>query len=97
LDKTPYINHTVAVYDTVQGTVRTVAMQSTLPEYPGDITESDVHVQALAERVAHYARVLRADGSAPPQVRARIGPQRHVEEKGVAVSDSLALIISLVG
>jgi starvation-inducible DNA-binding protein len=46
---------------TVQGTVRTSATQSTLPEYPGAITESDAHVQALAERVGHYARVLRAD------------------------------------
>jgi starvation-inducible DNA-binding protein len=45
----------------VQGTVRTAAMQSTLLEYPGDITESDAHVRALAERVAHYARELRAD------------------------------------
>jgi starvation-inducible DNA-binding protein len=45
----------------VQGTVRTAATQSTLPEYPDDIAESDVHVRALAERVAHYARLLRAD------------------------------------
>lgn len=45
----------------VQGTVRTAATQSTLPEYPSDITEGDIHVQALVERVAHYARVLRAD------------------------------------
>jgi starvation-inducible DNA-binding protein len=46
---------------TVQGTARTAATQSTLTEYPSNITKSDVHVQALAERVAHYARVLRAD------------------------------------
>ena len=30
-------------------------------EYPGGITESDAHVRALAERVAYYARELRAD------------------------------------
>jgi starvation-inducible DNA-binding protein len=46
---------------TVQGTVRTAATKSTLTEYPGAITESGAHVQVLAERVAHYARVLRAD------------------------------------
>jgi len=50
-----------ALGGTVQGTVRTAATQSTLPEYPGAITESDLHVQALAERVAHYARAVRAD------------------------------------
>ena len=44
----------------VRGTVRMVATQSTLPEYPGDLVEGDAHVQALAERCAHYARVIRA-------------------------------------
>jgi starvation-inducible DNA-binding protein len=47
--------------DMAQGTVRTAATQSTLPEYPGDITESDIHVQTLGERVAHHARMLRID------------------------------------
>lgn len=45
----------------VQGTIRTAAAQSTLPEYPSDLIESHAHVQALAERVAYYAQVLRAD------------------------------------
>jgi starvation-inducible DNA-binding protein len=39
----------------VQGTVRTAATQSTLPEYPDNLMESDAHVRALAERVTHYA------------------------------------------
>ena len=41
-----------------QGTVRTAATQSTLPEYPGDLMESDAHVWALAERVTHYATTI---------------------------------------
>jgi starvation-inducible DNA-binding protein len=45
----------------VQGTVRVAAMQSTLPEYPGDLVAGDAHVRALAERVAPYATALRAD------------------------------------
>jgi starvation-inducible DNA-binding protein len=44
----------------VRGTVRIAAIQSTLPEYPGDMVEGDAHVDALAERFAHYARVIRA-------------------------------------
>ena len=44
----------------VQGTVRTAATQSTLPEYPGDLVTGDAHVLALAERVAHYATAIRA-------------------------------------
>jgi starvation-inducible DNA-binding protein len=43
----------------VQGTVRTAAMQSTLPEYPSDLVTGDAHVRALAERVAHYATAIR--------------------------------------
>jgi starvation-inducible DNA-binding protein len=46
---------------TVQGTARTAATQSTLTEYPGDITESDGHVRALVEHLAYYAKALRAD------------------------------------
>src|SRR6266540_6990256 len=38
----------------VRSTVRTAAMQSTLPEYPCTIVEGDAHALALAERVAHY-------------------------------------------
>jgi starvation-inducible DNA-binding protein len=45
----------------VQGTVRTAATQSILPEYPGDLVEGDAHVLALAERLAHYATAIRAD------------------------------------
>ena len=44
----------------VQGTVRTAAAQSTLPEYPGDLVEGNAHVRALAERLAHYATAIRA-------------------------------------
>jgi starvation-inducible DNA-binding protein len=51
----------VALGGGVQGTVRTAAKQSTLPAYPRDLVESNAHVRALAERVAHYAQVLRAD------------------------------------
>jgi starvation-inducible DNA-binding protein len=43
------------------GTARTAATQSTLPEYPSDLTMGDAHVQALAERFAQYATVLRAN------------------------------------
>jgi starvation-inducible DNA-binding protein len=41
------------------GTVRTAAMQSTLPEYPGAITAGDAHVLALAERFAPYTTAMR--------------------------------------
>jgi len=44
----------------VQGTVRTAATQSTLPEYPGDLVEGNAHVRALAERLAHYAAAIQA-------------------------------------
>jgi len=44
----------------VQGTVRTAATQSTLPEYPGDLVEGDAHVLALAERFAYHATAIRA-------------------------------------
>jgi starvation-inducible DNA-binding protein len=43
-----------------QGTVRTVATQSTLPEYPSDLVEGTTHVNALAERFAQYAEMVRA-------------------------------------
>jgi starvation-inducible DNA-binding protein len=43
----------------VMGTARTAAMRSKLPEYPSEIVEGDAHVQALAERFAHYATTLR--------------------------------------
>jgi starvation-inducible DNA-binding protein len=42
-----------------QGTARTAARQSTLPEYPGIILEGHGHVRALAERFAAYATALR--------------------------------------
>ena len=44
----------------VQGTVRTAATQSTLPEYPSDLVTGDAHVLAVTERVAHYAAANRA-------------------------------------
>ena len=42
------------------GTVRIAAVQSTLPEYPGDLVESRAHVLALADRFASYATAMRA-------------------------------------
>ncbi len=42
-----------------RGTTRTVALQSTLPEYPDALTEGAAHVRALAERFASYATALR--------------------------------------
>ena len=44
-----------------RGTVRTVAMHSTLPEYPDVLMDGDAHVRALVERFAPYAATLRAD------------------------------------
>jgi starvation-inducible DNA-binding protein len=43
-----------------RGTVRVAAMQSSLPEYPSDLTAGTAHVLAVAERVAPYATALRA-------------------------------------
>ena len=43
-----------------RGTVHMAAMQSPLPEYPGDITVGSAHVLAVAERIAPYATALRA-------------------------------------
>ncbi|HEX6736818.1 MAG TPA: DNA starvation/stationary phase protection protein Dps [Vicinamibacteria bacterium] len=42
-----------------QGTARTAATQSTLPEYPGALLEGDAHARALAERFASCATALR--------------------------------------
>jgi starvation-inducible DNA-binding protein len=42
-----------------RGTVRTTALESTLPEYPGALQEGYAHVRALAERFAPYATGLR--------------------------------------
>jgi starvation-inducible DNA-binding protein len=42
------------------GTVRVAAVQSTLPEYPSDLTAGTAHVLAVAERIAPYATTLRA-------------------------------------
>lgn len=44
-----------------RGTARMAIAQSTLPEYPGDLVACTAHVQALAERFAHYATAIRAD------------------------------------
>ena len=44
----------------VQGTVRTAAAQSALPEYPSNIMEGDAHVRTLADRFANYAKVTRS-------------------------------------
>lgn len=45
----------------VMGTVRMVAMQSKLPEYPDAVMEGDGHVLALVERFGRYAVTLRDD------------------------------------
>lgn len=42
-----------------QGTIRTAALQSRLPEYPAVFMEGSAHVRALAERFASYATALR--------------------------------------
>jgi starvation-inducible DNA-binding protein len=44
----------------VRGTIRMVAVQSTLPEYPEDIVEGHAHVRILVERFADYAKVMRS-------------------------------------
>jgi len=44
----------------VLGTIRMAATHSTLPEYPDNIVEGNVHVRALAERFADYAKALRS-------------------------------------
>jgi starvation-inducible DNA-binding protein len=41
------------------GTVRTAALQSTLPEYPGDIAAGNAHALALAERFGAYTTAMR--------------------------------------
>jgi starvation-inducible DNA-binding protein len=42
------------------GTVRIAASQSVLPEYPFDVVDGKDHVMALADRMAPYAKVVRA-------------------------------------
>jgi len=42
------------------GTIRIAASQSVLPEYPFDIVDGKDHVIALADRMAPYAKVVRA-------------------------------------
>jgi starvation-inducible DNA-binding protein len=44
-----------------RGTAHMAVTASTLLEYPGDLVAGLAHVQALAERFAHYATVVRAD------------------------------------
>jgi starvation-inducible DNA-binding protein len=44
-----------------RGTARTAVAQSPLPEYPSTLVTGDAHVQAIAERLAHYATEIRAD------------------------------------
>jgi len=50
-----------ALGGTAQGTVRLASTQSTLAEYPSDLVESTALVQALAERLAHCATMVRAN------------------------------------
>ncbi len=42
------------------GTVRLAAATSRLPEYPRTLTDGMAHVEALADRYAHYAATTRA-------------------------------------
>ena len=44
-----------------QGTARLAVTQSTLAEYPSDLVGSRTLVQALAERLAHCASMVRAN------------------------------------
>jgi DNA-binding ferritin-like protein len=46
---------------TPQGTARLAVTKSTLAEYPSDLVESTALVQALAERLAHCASMVRAN------------------------------------
>jgi starvation-inducible DNA-binding protein len=48
-----------ALGDTAQGTARLAVTQSTLAGYPSDLVGSSALVQALAERLAHYATMVR--------------------------------------
>lgn len=43
------------------GTVRTAAAASQIPEFPNDIQSGKDHLNALVERVAVYAALVRAD------------------------------------
>lgn len=44
----------------VHGTVRMAAESTTLPEYPMDIVDGMDHVQALVDRIGHYANSVRS-------------------------------------
>src|SRR5882724_6129394 len=52
--------HIVVLGEVALGTVHIAVTQSSLPEYPRDISAGNAHVLALAERVAHYATAIRA-------------------------------------
>jgi len=45
---------------TAFGSVRLAAAASTLPEYPSDITDGQVHTATVADRLATYGAALRA-------------------------------------
>jgi starvation-inducible DNA-binding protein len=51
----------VALGGTPGGTARRAVAQSRLPEYPDALVGGTAHVQALVERLAHYAAALRTD------------------------------------
>ncbi|HAZ46841.1 MAG TPA: DNA starvation/stationary phase protection protein Dps [Cyanobacteria bacterium UBA11369] len=42
------------------GTARIAASQSAIPEYPFDILDGKDHLTALADRIAPYAKIIRA-------------------------------------
>ena len=44
---------------TAQGTIRAAAKQSSLPEYPLDITSGSKHVAELAHAIAFYGELIR--------------------------------------
>lgn len=43
------------------GTVRVAASNSTLSEYPNEITDGAAHVDALSNALAHFGKAVRAD------------------------------------
>ena len=49
-----------ALAGAAMGTARIAASQSAIPEYPFDILDGKDHLTALADRIAPYAKIIRA-------------------------------------
>lgn len=49
----------VALGGVARGTARTAAAHSSLKEYPADLTSGTDHCAALADRVAHFGKLIR--------------------------------------